>query len=112
MKTKPLNNDSVTISAVGADYTFKPVPLSRLPSRNPADWAVFCGVFLDGLMGTRQVERLQAFMSLHNTEAVTDGISTFTLAGNSLMYCNAKPFQVKAVLATPSVFTGQQDYSF
>lgn len=73
----------------GATYRFAPVRMSLMPSHDPATWLRFLGRHVVGSDFDEAVaKRIQRFMRKHQSEALTDGVAFYTLAGNMLAWCN------------------------
>lgn len=62
--------------------------MDYLPSEDPAEWRSFVGILVPGTeLNEIEQRRLQKYMKLHKTEAVTDGTSLYTLEGERLAFC-------------------------
>lgn len=81
---------SITIKTVaGKTFVLTPVRMARMPSHNSSDWLKFHGQHVPGTsLPEFEQERIQRFMNLHNTEALTDGEQNYTFAGGMLAMCN------------------------
>lgn len=73
----------------GAQMTLRPVAMEvPNPSEDPEQWKAFAGMSIsDSQMDGAWEKRLRHFMRLHNTEALTDGRSFYTLVGSHLCEC-------------------------
>lgn len=77
------------LDIAGQPRVVKPVKMARRPSDVPADWLRFQRLHVPGGSLTPQAAAsLQLFMRSHRTEAVTDGVDCFTIAGDGLAYCD------------------------
>lgn len=86
------------LTATGRTLVLRPVPLPRMPSQDPMDWLEFLNAHVTGgELSPSMAAQVQLFMRTHMTEALTDGESNFTIAGNCLAYCS--PDAVKRQLA-------------
>lgn len=86
------------LTATGRTLVLRPVPLPRMPSHDPEDWLEFLNAHVTGgELSPSMAAQVQLFMRAHMTEALTDGESNFTIAGNCLAYCS--PDAVKRQLA-------------
>ncbi len=84
----PLGAAVLAVSILDVEVCLSPVPMSRMPSENAEDWLKFLkGHVPNGSLKTGDANRMQRFMKEHKTEALTDGIRNFTLAGG-LAYCD------------------------
>lgn len=81
--------DPLTITTTdGKKLELRPIPMDRMPSDDPAEWRSFVGIQVPGTeLNEIEQRRLQKYMKLHKTEAVTDGTSLYTLAGDRLAFC-------------------------
>lgn len=65
----------------GRVYTFRPVPMPIMPSKNP-QWLRFLGAYLPNSQLSDDTQcAIQEFMIAHNSEALTDGAIYVTIAG-------------------------------
>lgn len=73
----------------GTQYLLRPVKMAQLPSSDPHSWLLFMRGNVSGAeLSAISLEQLKKFMRANNTEAVTDGVSCFTLAEDRLAYCD------------------------
>lgn len=94
------------------DYKFHPVPMPQLVRHNPALWALFtkdCHQVTASGISQKEKERLNDFMRLHKTDAVTENGKNFitTIGANWLHYCN--PSAIEAPKAPLTVFDSEFD---
>lgn len=69
------------------------VPMRRMPSASAADWLRFQRHHVPGsTLAPEEQGRVQAFMVRYRTEALTDGVRNYTLAGGQLALCDPSPF--------------------
>ncbi|MBM5458667.1 hypothetical protein H8F21_13940 [Pseudomonas sp. P66] len=82
--------DPVLITTVaGVKMELRPIAMSHIPSEDPQAWLRFIGPHVPGTsLNEIEQKRLQKYLRLHHTEAVTDGQDVFTLAGDMLAHCN------------------------
>lgn len=72
----------------GAVVALRPVPMKRMPSASPQDWLLFQGEHVSGTeMSAEMISRVQLYMRVHKTEALTDGQRVMTVAGSQLALC-------------------------
>lgn len=72
----------------GGGVALSPVPMERMPSASPRDWLLFQGAHVSGTeMSDETISRVQLYMRVHKTEALTDGRRVLTVAGNHLALC-------------------------
>lgn len=75
-------------ATAGQKLELRPIPMDRIPSADPVEWLSFVGIHVPGAeLNEIEQRRLQKYMKLHRTEAVTDGKSLYTLAGDRLDFC-------------------------
>ncbi|SBW84531.1 hypothetical protein PVE_R2G0505 [Pseudomonas veronii 1YdBTEX2] len=81
--------EPVIITTTGGEkMELRPIPMDRIPSEDPTEWLSFVGIQVpEAELNEIEQRRLQNFMKLHHAEAVTDGTSLFTLAGDGLAFC-------------------------
>lgn len=73
---------------VGQKLELRPIRTDLIPYDGPAEWLSFVGIHVPGAEQNEiEQRRLQKYMILHKTEAVTDGKSLYTLAGDRLAFC-------------------------
>ena len=78
----------VTVEIASSKVYLWPVLMDRMPSHDPSEWLSFIkGHVPGGEMNSLDQNAIQRFMKKHGTEALTDGIRCFTLAGG-LAYCD------------------------
>ena len=84
----PMGANVVTISIASAEARLWPVPMNSMPSGDPESWLRFVkGHVPKGELSGSDQNAIQRFMKAQQTEALTDGIRCFTLAGG-LAYCD------------------------
>lgn len=70
-------------------YVFSPVPMSVMPSGDPALWLKFLGRHAIGTDLSESTQNaIQRFMRKHRSEALTNGVAFYTLAGGMLAWCD------------------------
>lgn len=76
-------------------FNLHPVPMTCMPSCMPSPaWMNFLMKHVaETELSNETIDRIQDFMIEHNTEALSDGVTDYTIAGNSLAYCNVEPFR-------------------
>lgn len=75
----------------GKTYSFSPVPMKVMPSGTPDLWLKFQGRHAAGTALSEETQNtIQRFMLKHKTEALTDGVEFYTLAGGMLAWCDPK----------------------
>lgn len=81
---------SITIKTLsGTEYCLRPVPMPVMPSHSPSTWLQFKVTPLeDGQLAQSEREALWAFMLEHNTDAVTNGLQSFTIGDGMLALCD------------------------
>ena len=73
-----------------------PVPMKTFPSSNPLEWLKFQKRHIEGTsLYDSELTKIQNFMRLHLTEALTDGNKVCTLAGGMLAECDPLLGQVR-----------------
>lgn len=78
----------IITTTAGGKLELWPIPMDRIPSEDPTEWLSFVGIHVpEAELNDIEQRRLQKYMKLHNTEAVTDGTSLYTLAGDMLAFC-------------------------
>lgn len=99
-KLTPLAKPEIEVLTVtGRTLVLRPIPLPRIPSHNPKDWLEFLNAHVSGGdLSPSMAAQVQLFMRAHITEALTDGESTFTIAGSSLAYCSPDAVKRKLVV--------------
>lgn len=72
----------------GREYILKPVPMRRMPSQDSTTWLKFQKMHVPGTtLSDSEMTSIQRYMIEHKTEALTDGVNNYTLAGGMLAYC-------------------------
>lgn len=75
----------------GQNYKFSPVPMKIMPSSQNEVWLKFQRMHVNSTLLSEDVQNeIQRFMKRNGTEALTDGVEFYTLAGGMLAYCNPK----------------------
>lgn len=75
----------------GITYSFSPVPMNVMPSGTPELWLKFQGRHAVGTALSEETQKaIQRFMLKHKTEALTDGVEFYTLAGGMLAWCDPR----------------------
>lgn len=83
-----MQKELTVTTLAGKAYTFRPVPMSIMPSADCRQWLRFQGAHLPGSqLSEITQDEIQRFMNEHKTEALTDGLVTVTLAGGMLALC-------------------------
>lgn len=79
------------MTLAGKKYVFSPVPMTVMPSTVPELWLKFLGRHAAGTTLSEGAQNaIQRFMRKHKTEALTDGVEFYTLAGGMLAWCDPK----------------------
>ncbi|HDR9174329.1 hypothetical protein VI03_25415 [Burkholderia vietnamiensis] len=83
----------------GAVYRLVAVPMNRMPGQTCADdWLRFQGAHCAGTrLSEAEQDRMQAFMKRHRSEALSDGVASYTLAGGLLALCHPERFPISGM---------------
>ena len=90
-KGEKMQPQITVITVSGQSYKLAPVPMERMPSNSATDWIKYQGRHIAGTnLSETEQNKVQSFMRMHSTEALTDGSRNYTLAGGMLAACFPK----------------------